>query len=115
MNVKKGLLLTFLLMGGVCHAADAVLQRIQGKVMIKPRGAAVTYPGRAGDPLYFGSEIKTEAGAMAHIQVKNGAALLVKENSSLILQGTARDTVVAFDVGEFLIGLKKKLAAGRSF
>jgi hypothetical protein len=95
-------------------SADAVLQSVRGKVQIKTGGVAA-YEARKGDPLFFGDDIKTEKGALAHVVFKDGTAVLLKEGSSLSVKGKKGDTLLSFSVGEFLIGLKRKLAAGEKF
>ncbi len=103
------------LAGGPAWGADAALKQVKGQVQVRTGGADGFYEARRGEPLYFGDEIRTEAGALAHVVFPDGAAVLVKENSRFTLKGNRRDTWIAFDIGEFLIGLKKKLEPGRSF
>lgn len=98
------------------HAADAVCKLVKGDVWLTSPAGGEEYKAHKGNPLYFGARIRTGAGAQAHIQFAGGGAtLLVKENSTLTLKGTRKNTWVHFDVGEFLIGLKKKLGPNQKF
>lgn len=65
--------------------------------------------------LFFGDTVQTSKGAMVHLQFPKGKTLLVKENSSLKLQGKAKHPIISFDKGEFLMGLKVKLKADETF
>lgn len=114
---KKHLVLAVgaLLLAGAGHAADAVIKQVKGEVLVKTGGADSFYRARQGDPLYFWDQVKTGEGAMVHIAFNDGATILVKEKAALTLRGGRKDAWVAFDVGEFLIGLKKKLAGGDKF
>lgn len=96
-------------------AVDAVLQRVSGKVMVRAAGEKHFEKAAAGAPLLFGDQIKTMAGSLAHIVFSEGPTILIKENSNLTLEGNRKDLQVSFKLGEFLIGLKKKLGEGRSF
>jgi hypothetical protein len=115
--LKRTVLAAAVLAAGAAgaHAADAVCKLVKGDVWLKSGATGTPYKAHKGNPLYFGAEVRTGAGAQAHIQFTDGATLLVKENSTLSLQGTRKNTRVHFDVGEFLIGLKKKLGPDRKF
>lgn len=96
-------------------AADAVLEKARGQVFFKNKSSGKFFQARPGKPIAFGDEIKTGPGAVAHIVFPDGNAVLVKEKSRVALRGDKKNPLVDFEVGEFLIGLKKKLAAGRTF
>jgi hypothetical protein len=118
--MRKRLILTAALaavlsVGTAARAADAVMGGVKGRVLVKTGNAESFYPARRGAPLFFGDQIKTEAGALAHVLFKDGATLLVKEKSDFTLEGNKRDTTVSFRVGEFLIGLKRKLRPDEKF
>ncbi len=95
-------------------ASDAQLAAVQGKVTVKTGGAS-GYEARKGDPLFYGDEIMTDKDALAHIVFKDGTAVLLKGGSDLTVKGKRGDTFLHFSVGEFLIGLKKKLSPGEKF
>lgn len=107
-------LLAVLLLSSPAFAVDAVLQAVRGKVSVKTGGLA-SYEARKGDPLFYGDEITTSADALAHVVFKDGAAVLLKGGTTLALKGKKKDTFLNFSVGEFLIGLKKKLQPGERF
>ena len=97
------------------RAQDAVLKELSGKVLVKAKGKRTFVPAAAGDGVSFGDQVETLRGAVVHVVFNDGAAVLVKENSLFGLQGSARRTVLGFPFGEFLIGLKRKLADKESF
>jgi hypothetical protein len=95
-------------------ASDARLAEISGKVSIKTGGNAA-YEARKGDPIFFGDEVTTEKDALAHVVFKDGTAVLLKGGSQLTIKGRKGDAFLHFNVGEFLIGLKKRLEPGERF
>jgi ferric-dicitrate binding protein FerR (iron transport regulator) len=115
--MKKTLLLAAVLSAALVPAArawDARLEALEGKVMVKTGGGA-PYEARKGDPLFYGDEVRTEKDALAHVVFKDGTAVLIKGGSALAIKGRKGDTFLHFDVGEFLIGLKKKLSPQEKF
>jgi hypothetical protein len=104
-----------LLSAAPLSAQDATLAAVMGKVSIHSEGENRYLPVKAGDSLLYSDAVKTGPNSLAHILFPDGSAVLVKENSRLVLQGTPRKTIVSFSIGEFLIGIKKKLAPGQSF
>lgn len=100
---------------GTVGAVDAVLLRVRGTVMVRVAGEKIFEKAAPGAPLLFGDQVKTMAGSMAHILFSEGPTVLIKENSSLTLEGNRQNPQVSFKLGEFLIGLKKKLGSGRTF
>lgn len=100
---------------GAPSAQEATLERLQGRVLTLAPGAKRFADAEAGDRLKPGAEVKTLKDAAAHLTFANGATVLVKERSSFTLGGTAARPFLSFQVGEFLIGLKRKLGKGRSF
>lgn len=111
---KTVLLASLLCLAPLLQAADAQLASTSGKVSIKTGGAA-PYAARQGDPLYYGDEVIAAPDALAHVVFKDGTAVLVKGGTTVALKGKKGDTLLDFSVGEFLIGLKKKLQAGERF
>lgn len=117
--MKKTILPALVLLAGLCASAraesDAVLVQAKGGVFVRSRGEKKFEPAAAGAPLLFGDEVKTLKSASAHVVFSAGDAVLVKENSQFTLSGGAKDVTLSFKVGEFLIGLSRKLAPGESF
>jgi ferric-dicitrate binding protein FerR (iron transport regulator) len=97
------------------HAADATLAEANGRVKLTRAGKSFHVAARKGDALSFGDKIQTGEGAVAHIVFKDGATVLVKGSSKLTLSGSKKDAIVSFDIGEFLIGLKRKLRKDEKF
>lgn len=96
-------------------AADAVIDRMSGEVLVRAAGEKAFTPAHAKAPLLFGDEVKTSASAVAHVVTNGGAAILLRPNTTMKLGGTADQTSLEIRLGEFLIGLKKKLAPKQSF
>ncbi len=96
-------------------AADAVLAKVSGPVSYLAAGADKFVPARGGEELIFGDAVRTGAGGIAHVVLAKRGAVLIRENSRFTLEGTPRRTTLNFPFGEFLIGLRRKLAAGESF
>lgn len=103
-----------LLAAAVC-AQDATLAGVVGRVSIKAGGDDRYVAAKAGDSLLFGDTVRAGAKSSAHVVLENGPVVLVRERSTFTLQGTRRSTTVRFKAGEFLVGLKSKLAAGERF
>jgi hypothetical protein len=114
---RTGLALTLWLLAlpAIGRAADAVFKDLKGTVMVKPGGEGSAYAAKKGAPLYFWDQVETGPGAIAHIAFNDGATVLVKENAKFRLRGDRKNTWISFQVGEFLIGLKRKLAGGEKF
>jgi hypothetical protein len=98
-----------------CAAADAVLEKASGQVLMKSRTTGNYFQIKQGAPLSFGDQLKTGQGGLAHVVFKGGTAVLVKGNSRVALRGNKKDVLMDFETGEFLIGLRKKLTSNKSF
>jgi hypothetical protein len=105
----------FLLNAGLSFAQDATLARLTGQAYIRAEGQKRYIPAKAGNAILYGDWLKTGPASIAHVVFADGSAVLVKENSRFLLSGTPGRKTVAFSVGEFLIGIKKKLLPGQSF
>lgn len=108
-------LLAALLLAAPAAAQDATLVSARGKVHLRADGEKRWLPAKTGDTLMFGDAVRTRAKAQAHLTFQDGAAVLVRESSEFTLKGSPDRVDLAFKTGEFLIGLTKKLGAGRSF
>lgn len=97
------------------RAQDAALVGAAGKVFLRSEGEKRYLPAKAGDTLIFGDSVKTGPQSLVHIVFADGSAVLVKENAFLTLKGNTDKKTVAFTIGEFLVGIKKKLSAGQAF
>jgi hypothetical protein len=97
------------------QAADALLVRKSGPVQVRHKNAKRFVKAEAGAPLSFGDTVKTGAGAKAQILFTGGNAILIKESSTLRLNGKSSNILVNIPKGEFLIGIKQKLTRGQSF
>ncbi len=96
-------------------AQHAVLKASVGTVRVRAIGEKTFDPAAAGAPLLFGDTLRTGPASLAHVLFPDGTAVLVKENATLNLQGEPKNPLMNFSVGEFLIGLRRKLGKGESF
>lgn len=96
-------------------AADAALAKLSGPVSIRPEGAKRFSKAKGGEELIFGDSIRVGKGGVAHIVLPGRGAILLREETVMILQGSSRRTSLSFAFGEFLIGLRQKLEKGHSF
>ena len=96
-------------------AQDATLTKIFGPVSVLAEGGARFVKAKGGEQLLFGDAIRVGKGGIAHLILADRGAVLLREESLLTLQGSPRRSVLAVKYGEFLIGLRKTLAAGQSF
>lgn len=96
-------------------AQDATIQAAQGPVFIRPFGDKKYSKARVGDSMIFGDGVKTGDEAIAHVVLENGTAILLQANSEMTLSGTGDDALADFKLGEFLIGLSRKLQKGQTF
>lgn len=88
-------LLACLLVAGAAHAQEAprvagTFQLVEGAVRLedkaaRPRAAAV------GGEVYEGDSLATEAGAEAHLQMADGASLILRENSRITIAAYVAD------------------------
>jgi len=101
---------------GRAHAdADATIEALRAPVKVRPYGEKKYIDAQAGFPLSYGDQIKVGPKGMAHIEFPNGTIILVKENSFFLIGGTPKHTWVSFQIGEFLIGIKRSLEPKESF
>ncbi len=96
-------------------AQDATLAKISGPVSILPEGGSRYLRAKGGESLIFGDTVRVGKGGVAQLTLKDRGAVLLREETVLVLKGNARAVSLSFRFGEFLIGLKKKLAPGESF
>lgn len=94
------------------HRGDATLAKVAGHVTIASAGSKTRYKARGGEPLLFGDSVRTGPGAVAHVVLQDRGAVLIHENTFMVLSGTPRRTLLDFARGEFLVGLRKKLSKG---
>ncbi|MBI4347490.1 MAG: FecR domain-containing protein [Elusimicrobia bacterium] len=86
---------------------------VSGDVTIKALGHGAFVKAQRGATLISGDWIKTGEAAVAQLELDGGATLLVAGGSTLVLGGEAEDPNVEFKAGEWLLGLVKRLRAGR--
>jgi hypothetical protein len=103
------------LVAAPAFAQDATLTKVSGPVLILPEGGVGYLAAKGGEELLFGDAIRVRKGGTAHLTLKDGGAVLLREETLMTLQGTPRSTVLAVKFGEFLIGLKRRLKKGESF
>lgn len=115
--MRRTLMLAAVLMAATApsFAADAVVLKVSGPVFVRPAGARADIPARGGEELIFGDAVKTGAGAVAQVSLGERGAVLIRENSTFTLEGDPQSTVLDFPLGEFLIGLRRKLEKGQLF
>lgn len=114
--MKATLLLLPLLLAAPARAeGDAVLDKATGPVYIVAGGTKKPVPAKGGETLIYGDAVKTGLGGVAQLVMGERGAVLLHENTYMVLTGTPRRTVLDFARGEFLVGLRKKLLGGESF
>lgn len=96
-------------------AQDGVLVKVSGPVSVLAGGARRFVAAKGGEQLLYGDTIRVGKGGLAHLTLREGGAVLLREESFMTLQGSSRRTTLSFRFGEFLIGLKKRLGPGQSF
>jgi len=96
-------------------AQDGVLMKISGPVSVLAAGSRRFVAAKGGEQLLFGDTVRVGKGGLAHLLLGDGGAVLLRDESFMTLQGSARRTTLSFRFGEFLIGLKKRLGPGQSF
>lgn len=114
--MNRSLLLVFAALAAApSFAQDATLAKVSGPVFVRPSGAEKDIRAKGGEELLYGDAVRTGPGGVAHLLLGDRGAVLVRENSAFLLQGNARDTTLRFTVGEFLIGLRRRLEGGQTF
>lgn len=96
-------------------AQDGVLVKVSGPVSVLAGGARRFVAAKGGEELIFGDTVKVGNGGVAHLTLREGGTVLLREESFMTLQGSRQKTMLRFRFGEFLIGLKKRLGPGQSF
>ncbi|MBI5202153.1 MAG: FecR domain-containing protein [Elusimicrobia bacterium] len=92
----------------------AKISSISGPVQIKALGHQNFTAATKGATLISGDSVKTGPGGIAHLELDGGAMLLVASGSTIVLGGEPEDPIVEFTLGEWLMGITKKLS-GRRF
>jgi len=108
----------FLLLAAVAstaRAADAVLKSCEGVVSVRPAVTGKWIRGKPGQTLSRNDQVRTGAKGAVQLSFTNGADMLVKPGSWFSLRRDRRGPIVSFRAGEFLIGLKNKLAGKERF
>jgi hypothetical protein len=93
-------------------AADARIVKVAGPVTIKAVGHSGFVAADAGARLISGDTVRTGPGGVAQLELENGAILLVTGGSTFVLSGEPENPMLEFRLGEWLLGLVKKLPAG---
>lgn len=96
-------------------AEEAVITTLRGSVSVRAAASKKWKPATPGQKLKKNDQIKTGPSALVQVDVGSRATLLVKENSRLSFQRDRRGQLVSFQIGEFLVGLKKKLQGQERF
>ena len=96
-------------------AQDAKLVAITGPVSIIAEGSGRFFKARGGEDLIYGDAIRVGKGGIAHVELGDRGAVLLREESLLTLKGSRRRTELAVAFGEFLVGLRRKLERGHTF
>ncbi len=96
-------------------AQDATIAKMSGPVSIMAAGAAKYSPAKSGTEIIYGDTVRVGKGGVAQLTLKDRGAVLLREETVMTLQGNDKDTRLSFRFGEFLIGLRKKLAPKQTF
>ena len=113
--MKTALLAFCLLLTRPAFTQDAAIDKVSGRVSLRPEGEERWLRAKAGDTLIFGDSVKTSAHGAAQVVIGKGkAAVLLAENTQFTLRGEPENEVIDFTIGEFLIGLFKKLQKNQS-
>lgn len=107
--------LFFSILAGPAAAQDAVLKAVHGGVELVPAGAKKGTAVKTGDTMLHGDTVRVKKDGLAHLQLAGGAVILLKPGASMTLDGEPENPVADVSVGEFLIGLAKKLRKGQTF
>ena len=97
------------------QAAEAVLKACKGAVSVRTASTGKWIKARPGLSLSRNDTVKTGATGLVQLSFKSGATMLVKQGSTLSFRRDKRGPIVSFRAGEFLIGLRKKLAGKDRF
>ena len=114
MTILRALALAAVL-GAAARAQDAKLSAARGGVEFKPAGAAAWTAASGGEELLFGDSVRVAKGGVAHLVFPDRGAALLRDETEMTLQGSATKTTLSVRFGEFLVGLRRRLAKGESF
>lgn len=109
------MLLCALLSALPAAAKDAVLVKAKGKVTVKAEGTEKFVKAREGALLLYGDTVRVGKKGLAQLTLGPDAAVLVREETEFVIGGSPGQTELDFSFGEFLIGLRKRLAQKQSF
>lgn len=109
------LLLALCLAALPAAARDAMLVKAKGKVWVKADGTEKFVKAKEGALLLYGDTVKVGKKSVAQLTLGPDAAVLLREETELLIGGSAGQTELDFSFGEFLIGLRKRLTARQSF
>lgn len=104
------ILITALSLSGFASAEEVVLKAVQGTVTIRPVGSKKWVPAKIGRKIKQNEQVRTDGLSLARLDFASGATLIVKERSWFSIKQDKKGRIVAFRLGEFLIGLRKKVA-----
>jgi|CXWL01.1.fsa_nt_gi hypothetical protein len=97
-------------------AQDATLVKIKGRVSRRVAGSKTFVAVKGGEGLVFGDAIHVAKGGVAHLTLSDDrGAVLLRDETLMTLKGAAGKTELSVAYGEFIVGLRKKLAKGESF
>ena len=115
--MNRALILAAVVLGtaAASRAQDATIAKASGPVFVRAGGSQKDLPASGGEELIYGDAVKTGPGGLAQVRIGERGAVLIRENSSFTLEGDPQSTLLDFPLGEFLIGLRRKLARGELF
>jgi hypothetical protein len=103
-------------LAATAQAADAVIAKVTGQVYYRSAGSEKYIRAKGGEELLYGDRVRAASGSVAQIVLSGDrGAILLREDSSFVLEGDPNNTLLNFRVGEFLIGLRKSLTKGQTF
>ncbi len=112
----KMVYIVLLITGFLLAEPAGLVKSFAGQVLLKKNhGKESVILRNKETELSYGDVLLTKGGASVQIELRNGEILFLKEKASLEITGTVGQNHLVIDVGEFLIGLKKKLASDQKF
>jgi hypothetical protein len=111
----RNALLLCLALAGSAAARDAVVDKVAGPVAVLPQGGRRWLKLSGGEDLLYGDSIRVGKGGVAQVTLGDRGAVLLREETVMVLTGSPRRTMLWVEAGEFLIGLRQRLAKGASF
>ncbi len=97
------------------HANTAQIKSFRGDVVVKSAGKKGWSKAVPGQKIRRNDRVHVKGGAVAQLEFASGAMVLVKENSRFSLLRYKNNDMLSFAIGEFLIGLKRKLKKDEKF